>query len=148
MPGRGGRRGAGEGGAGSSLLATGLAAVEAMIGPVKVSCGKSYEAELHRLRGELLLARDGLAAAGEALDCFEQALALGREKGALAWELRTATSMVRLWEREGDGTPERGTRSGTGGRASLPGEVYARYTEGFAFPDRQDAVVSIGETHH
>ena len=83
------------------LLATGLAAIDTLLGP-KVPCGQSYQAELHRVRGELLLARDGLAAAGEALACFQRAMQLGREKGALAWELRAAMSLVRLRERQGE----------------------------------------------
>ena len=45
-------------------------------------CGHCYEAELHRVRGELLLARDGLAAADEAHEYFARALAHARAKGA------------------------------------------------------------------
>ena len=40
--------------------------------------GPCYEAELLRMRGELLLAREGLAATDEALDCFERARTRGR----------------------------------------------------------------------
>ena len=76
------------------------------VGPAEVPCGQSYQAELHRLRGELLLARDGLAAAEEALECFHRAMQLGREKGALAWELRAAMSLVRLRERQGEAYAE------------------------------------------
>jgi hypothetical protein len=83
------------------LLARGLAAVDSMLGPNRVPCGQIYEAELRRLEGELLLARDGLAAADEALACFGRAMECGREKGALAWELRAAMSLVRLRERQG-----------------------------------------------
>ncbi len=84
-----------------SLLAIGLAAIEPLLGP-DVPCGQSYQAELHRLKGELLLERDGLAAADEALACFEQAMQLGREMGALAWQLRAAMSLVRLRLRQGE----------------------------------------------
>ena len=70
--------------------------------PEKARRGRSAP-EMLRLRGELLLARDGLAAAGEALDCFERALAVAGEQGALAWELRTAMSILRLRQRQGRG---------------------------------------------
>lgn len=55
------------------------------------------EHELHRLRGECLLADttlpDGRARAAEQ---FERALALAAERGALLFELRAATSLLRL----------------------------------------------------
>ena len=82
-------------------MATGLAAIEPLLGP-EIPCGQSYQPELHRLRGELLLERDGLAAAGEALARFQQSMQLGREMGALAWELRAAMSLVRLRKRQGE----------------------------------------------
>lgn len=120
------------------LLATGLAAIDPVLG-ADVPCGQVYQAELRRLRGELLLVRDGLAAAGEALECFRRAIQLGREKGALAWQLRTAMSLVRLRKRQGETYAEELAEA----RACLR-EVYARYTEGFAFPDLQDAAALIG----
>jgi hypothetical protein len=117
-----------------------LAAIEPLLGP-KCPCGQSYQAELHRVRGELLLERDGLAAAGEALACFQQALQLGRDQGALAWELRAAMSLVRLRERQGDGF----AAALAAARQSLR-EVYGRFTEGFDFPDLQDAAAWLGAT--
>jgi len=56
-------------------------------------------AELHRLKGELLLMRDEDAAGAEA--CFQQALDIARRQEAKSWELRAATSMSRLWGRQG-----------------------------------------------
>ena len=32
-----------------------------------------------------------------------RALALGRQQGALFWELRTGTSLARLWRNQGEG---------------------------------------------
>lgn len=114
-----------------------LAAMEPLLGP-KVPCGQSYQAELYRMRGELLLEQDGLAAAGEALACFQQALQLGRDQGALAWELRAAMSLVRLRERQGDAFAAELAEA----RQSLR-EVYGRFTEGVDFPDLQDAAALI-----
>jgi predicted ATPase len=54
-----------------------------------------WEAELHRLKGELLLVQssDNHAAT---VSCFQQALAIARRQQAKSWELRTATSLARL----------------------------------------------------
>lgn len=122
-----------------SLLNTGLEAISALFGPPRVPCGRSYDAELHRLRGELLLARDGLAASEEALDCFRHAEAIGRQQGALAWELRAAVSIVRLRQQQGQAFGEELAAA----RAALR-DCYERFTEGFAFADLQDAAALIG----
>jgi hypothetical protein len=134
------RRSAGDDGTGRNLPATGLAAIDAVLGPAVTPGGQAYEAELHRLRGELLLARDGLAACDKALECFRHAMQLGQQKGALAWQLRTAMSRVRLRARQGKAGAEELAEARAGLRA-----VYARYTEGFAFPDLQDAAALIGK---
>jgi DNA-binding SARP family transcriptional activator len=132
------RRPAGDAGR-AALLATGLAAIDAVLGPPKLPCGESYQAELHRVRGELLLARDGLAAAEEALACFQRAMQLGREQGALAWELRAAISLVRLRQSQGEAYAGELAEA----RQCLR-EVYGRFSEGFDLPDLQDAPALIG----
>jgi tetratricopeptide (TPR) repeat protein len=124
-----------------ALLATGLAAIDTVLGPPRLPCGQSYLAELHRVRGELLLERDGLAAAEEALACFGRAMQFAREQGALAWELRTAMSLVRLRQSQGEAHADELAEA----RQSLAA-VYGRFTEGFAFPDLQDAAALLGET--
>jgi tetratricopeptide (TPR) repeat protein len=121
------------------LLDTGLAAIDTVLGPSRLPCGDNYQAELHRVRGELLLARDGLPAAGEALACFERAMQIGAEQGALAWELRAAMSLVRLRQRQGETCAAELAEA----RQRLR-EVYERFAEGFAFPDLQDAAALIG----
>jgi tetratricopeptide (TPR) repeat protein len=125
-------------------LAIGLAAIDTLLGPTRLPCGESYRAEFHRVRGELLLARDGLAAADEALACFGRALALAREKGALAWELRAAMSLVRL--RRSLQSQGEGSAAGLAEARQSLAAVYGRFTEGFAFPDLQDAAALLGET--
>ncbi len=67
---------------------------------------------------------------------------LGQDKGALAWELRAAMSLVRLRQRQG-AQDLAGTAELAEARSRLRG-VYARFTEGFAFPDLQEAVALIG----
>ena len=123
------------------LLATGLEAIDNLLGPARIPSWQAYQAEMSRLRGELLLARDGLAAAGEARECFRRAMQFGREKGALAWELRAAMSLVRLQERE-DAPGAADALELAEARNCLAG-VHARFTEGFAFPDLQDAAALL-----
>ena len=64
---------------------------------------------------------------------------IGLEKGALAWELRAAMSIVRLRQRQGQGYTEELAKA----RAGLH-SIYARFVEGFAYPDLEEAEVLIG----
>lgn len=128
----------GDGGLTQGLLEAGLRAIEPLLAP-GARCSHSHQAELHRLRGELLLERHGLGASAEALACFERALQIGRAQGALAWELRAAMSLVRLQQRQGEGYAVDLARARAGLRA-----IYARFTEGLDYPDLQDAALLIG----
>src|SRR4029453_6553191 len=61
---------------------------------------RRWEAELHRLKGELLLGRaTGQDAEAEA--CFHQALAVARQQQTKSLELRAAVSLSRLWQQQG-----------------------------------------------
>src|SRR5262249_60864291 len=51
--------------------------------------GRWWNAELHRLQGELLL-RQTVPDAAQAEACFQQALAIARRQQARSWELRAA----------------------------------------------------------
>ena len=59
-----------------------------------------YDAEFHRLRAEILLDTDGNAAP-EAEALFGQSLEIARRQEAKTFELRAATSLARLWQRQG-----------------------------------------------
>ena len=87
-----------------------------------------WEAELHRLKGRLLvsLAADN-AAAAEA--CYERAINVARGQGARSLELRSSTSLARLWHMQGKVKPAR----------ELLAPVYAWFTEGFDTPDLKEA---------
>jgi predicted ATPase len=54
-----------------------------------------YDAELHRLEGELLL-HSSPDEAGEAAEKFLKALKIARSQGAGTWELRAGLSLARL----------------------------------------------------
>src|SRR6516162_2539096 len=59
------------------------------------------EAELHRLRGNLLYAMGNRSAAEES---YHQALAVAKRQSAKLWQLLSATSLARLWRDQGKGT--------------------------------------------
>ncbi len=92
------------------------------------------EAELHRLRGEMLLAH----APGDprsAERAFQKGLAVARAQGARSLELRAAISLARLRQVEGKTTEAR----------DLLAPVYNWFTEGFDTPDLQDAKMLLEE---
>ena len=96
------------------------------LGVVRETFQPFYEAELHRLRGQLLLLRADVAAAESAL---QEALAIARRQQARSLELRAATSLARLWLRDGKREDVR----------ALLAPVYEWFTEGFDTRDLQDA---------
>jgi predicted ATPase len=106
----------------------GLSSLEEALGWVERNDERLYEAEVHRLRGELLLTRDTPDAA-EAEDCFQQALTISRKQHAKSWELRAAMSMGRLWQRQGRLVEAR----------ELVAPVYGWFTEGFDTADLSEA---------
>jgi predicted ATPase/DNA-binding winged helix-turn-helix (wHTH) protein len=84
-------------------------------------------AEILRVKAETLLRTGGGTAAAEGL--LQQSLSIATKQGALSWELRTATSLARLWH------GQRRTRRAHGLLAS----VLARFTEGFDTTDLVNA---------
>jgi predicted ATPase len=84
------------------------------------------EAEMHRLRGTLLLSMTKHA---EAENTFRQALAVARGQSAKFWELRAATSLARLWRDQGKRDEAR----------ELLAPVYGWFTEGFDTLDLKEA---------
>jgi predicted ATPase len=91
-----------------------------------------YEAELHRLRGVLLLQEpsgEGDAPAAEAETCFRQALASARRQGAKSLELRAVMSLARL--QRDQGRPAEGRE--------LLAAAYGGFIEGWVTPDLRDA---------
>jgi predicted ATPase len=86
------------------------------------------EAELYRLKGELLLVRSA-ENHGKAEACFQQALTVARRQQAKAWELRAATSLSRLWQHQGKRQEA----------YDLLVPVYGWFTEGFDTADLQEA---------
>ena len=77
----------------SGSVEPGLTAVDDALGIAARERAHYYDAELHRLRGELLVAADRQPEEAEAP--IREALKLAREQGARSLELRAALSLVR-----------------------------------------------------
>src|SRR5262249_55210835 len=86
------------------------------------------EADLYRLKGDLLLALP-TAHQAEAEACFRQAIAIARCQSAKSWELRAVLSLSRLYHQEGK--KEEAHR--------MLAEIYGWFTEGFDTADLQEA---------
>jgi predicted ATPase/DNA-binding winged helix-turn-helix (wHTH) protein len=82
-------------------------------------------AEILRARANALLAADCPVKNCTAETLLIKALNIAKAQGALAWELRSATSLARLWQRQGRYRQAR----------ELLSPVYQRFTEGHATPD-------------
>jgi predicted ATPase len=97
---------------------------------------RHYEAEVYRLKGEILLhAACGVQNAALAEECFQQALAVARRQQARSWELRAAMSLSRLWQQQGKRTAAR----------ELLAPIYSWFTEGFDTADLQEAKALLEE---
>src|SRR5215469_3631121 len=94
---------------------------------------RPYEAELHRLKGELLLLTG--APHSDAEDLMRRAIAIAQRQEAKGWELRAATSLARLLRKQGRITEARDTLA----------PVYNWFTEGFELPDLKDAKALLDE---
>jgi len=104
---------------------------------------RKFEAELHRLKGELLLSQVAPTPGGsgqaaeveadrcchEAERCFQRALEVAHRQRAKSWELRAAVSLSRLWQSQGKREESR----------KLLGETYGWFTEGFDTADLREA---------
>jgi len=86
------------------------------------------EAEVNRIAGEIaLLSPEPDAARAE--EYFKRALAVARAQQAKSWELRTSTSLARLWQRQGKCQDAH----------ELLALIYNWFTEGFDTKDLQEA---------
>jgi predicted ATPase len=108
--------------------AQGLALIEEAVDCMNRTGQRLIEAELQRVKGDLLLAasRDKQA---EAEDCFRHAIDCARRQGAKSLELRAALSLSRLWRAQGKHEDAR----------TLLAEIYGWFTEGFETRDLKDA---------
>jgi predicted ATPase len=91
-----------------------------------------FQAELHRLRGALLIEK-GEHSGAEAW--LRRATALAQSQGAKSVELRAAMNLARLWCDQGRHTEAR----------ELLVPIYDWFTEGFDMPDLREAKALLDE---
>jgi predicted ATPase len=111
----------------AGLAEEGLAAIDEGMAESRAHNERWWDAELHRLRGELLLASG--AGAHEAEADYLRSIEIARSQQARALELRAATSLARLWQAQRRASDAQ----------ELLGEAYSWFTEGFDTPDLRAA---------
>jgi predicted ATPase len=140
-------------------IEAGLCALEEALVAADQHAERFYEAELQRVKGELLLQKcvgagftpapteiqNGHAAGVEATSqsplqmeaeaCFQRALDIARRQRAKSLELRAVLSLVRLWQQQGKRAEAR----------ELLAEIYGWFTEGFDTADLQEAQTLLNE---
>jgi predicted ATPase len=114
-------------GEGLKVLAEGMSLMES-------KGERVYEAEIHRLKGELLLMQDA-ANGPEAEHCFRTAIEVARRQAGKSLELRATMSRTRLLAKQGRRDEAR----------AMLAEIYSWFTEGFDTADLKDAKALLEE---
>ena len=107
----------------------GLEAVDHALELMRAGGRRGDDAELRRLKGELLLISDNGGAAAEAEQCFRDAIDIARRHSAKSWQLRATMSLARLLARQDRPAEAR----------TMLAEIYNWFTEGFDTADLKDA---------
>jgi adenylate cyclase len=113
-----------------------LASVTAGLEAVERMGGGPLEAELHRLKGQALLA--GAGTVSEAETAIQRGIEVAHGQNALSWELRAATSLAQLWQQN----------VRTNEAEKLLSSVYNRFSEGFETADLITARALIDNFHN
>jgi predicted ATPase/tRNA A-37 threonylcarbamoyl transferase component Bud32 len=124
----------------------GLAAISEATAIAQNTGERFYEAELYRLKGELLMQAAGrnihqTPASGvitETEAFFRQAINIARRQSAKSWELRAVMGLSRLYQQESKKDEAR----------QLMEEIYGSFTEGFDSTDLRDARLLLEELSH
>jgi class 3 adenylate cyclase/predicted ATPase len=115
----------------------GLAAVAEAMAIVEKTGERYNEAELHRLKGDLVLRRSGVEAEPgvqtEAEECFRKAIEIARHQEARSYELKAVISLSRLWKQQGKKEQAR----------QMLAEIYGWFGEGFDTKDLIDVKALI-----
>ena len=103
-----------------------IATLDSVHERVRAGSSRWSEPDILRIRGDILV---GMANEAAAEQCFVEGLSLARASSGRGWELSIATSLARLWARQG--------RREAAKRLLAP--VYAVFEEGFGTTDLRDA---------
>jgi predicted ATPase len=126
---------------------TGLAMLAEALTTVERSGERFWEAEIYRLKGELLLKHEGERPVPSALkgrnaerelspeDCFRRAIGIARCQSSKSLELRATVSLCRLWQAQGKQEQAR----------QMLAEIYNWFTEGFDTVDLRQAKALLEE---
>jgi predicted ATPase len=106
----------------------GLNVVTEALAKVQQTGSRIYEAELYRIKGELLL-NQTTPNAEETERCFREAIEVARRQQAKSLELRAAMSLSRLRQNQGKKEEAR----------QMLAEIYGWFTEGFDTADLKEA---------
>jgi predicted ATPase len=112
----------------------GLRTIDESFPIIERSGQRLYEAEVHRLKGELLLTQD-LSNAAQAENSFRTAIDIAHKQHAKSWELRATTSVARLFAKQGKRDEAR----------AMLADIYNWFTEGFDTVDLKDAKALLDE---
>jgi DNA-binding winged helix-turn-helix (wHTH) protein/predicted ATPase len=115
-------------------IVEGLRLLAEALGVFEASGRGDLLAEAYRLQGEFLL-RQAVPEMAQAEACWQQALTIARRQQAKSWELCAATSLARLWQRQGKRAEAR----------ALLAPIYGWFTEGFDTADLQKAKALLEE---
>jgi predicted ATPase len=108
----------------------GLELLKDALASTEVSGERWWQAELHRLRGQLLVER---REHDESEACFRLAIEVSSGQRARTLELRAATSLARLWSDRGKNAEAH----------DLLAAIYGWFTEGFSTPDLKEAKILL-----
>jgi class 3 adenylate cyclase/predicted ATPase len=120
--------------------AEGLTALSEAQTAMEASSERCWEAELRRLKGDLLRKLpDGQSPGSDiqkdAEPCFREALTVARNQGAKSLELRAALRLGRLWQEQGKAAEAR----------NMLDNVQRWFTEGFDTSDLKEAKLLLNE---
>ena len=119
---------------------SGLTTMEEALGMMQKNAEHWCEAELYRIKGELLRQkahgkRNKTAREAEAEAYFQRAITVARRQGARAWQLRATLSLSQLWQTQDKHKQARQRLS----------RIYNWFSEGFDTADLQDAKALLAE---
>jgi predicted ATPase len=113
--------------------AAGLTAIDDALALVRATDERFWEAELYRLRGELLIAASAPRTSQDAEEALLHALTIARGQRAHLLTLRAAVSLAKVWQRAGRIAEAR----------ELVGEASRAISEGGPLPDLLDATAFL-----
>jgi predicted ATPase len=123
----------------------GLAVLAEAAALVEQTEERFWEAEIYRLKGELLLmlegagrsrsVTEGMQGAESPEGCFLKAIAIARRQEGKSLELRATVSLARLWQQQGKNNQAR----------RMLADIYDWFTEGFDTIDLQQAQALLQE---